>query len=80
MSCEFQEEKAREYCDYREWDVLKVYHDKAASGKKADRKSRPGLNSAIARVCKIQGVLVVYNLARLSRSLKDLARISHHVN
>jgi site-specific DNA recombinase len=75
MSCEFQEEKAREYCDYWDFDVLDVYRDKAASGKRAD--NRPGLEKALVHVCKVRGALVVYNLARLSRSLKDLVEISH---
>ncbi|MHC4542247.1 MAG: recombinase family protein [Planctomycetota bacterium] len=73
MSCEFQEQKAREYCAYWDFDVLDVYRDKVASGKRAD--NRPGLESALVDVCRLRGVLVVYNLARLSRSLKDLCDI-----
>ena len=76
MSCEFQEEKARAYCDYREWDVLAVHQDKACSGKRADKKSRPGLNLALQEALRGRHVLVCYNMARLSRSIKDLCEIS----
>ena len=69
MSCEFQEQKSREYCEYKGLDVLAVYQDRNISGKRAD--NRPGLQQALVHVCKEQGVLVVYSLARLARSTKD---------
>ena len=74
MSCEFQEEKARQYCEYHGFDVLAVYQDKCLSGKRAD--NRPGLQQALVHVCKVRGVLVVYTLARLARSTKDAIIIS----
>jgi len=69
MSCEFQESKSREYCEYHGFDVLACYQDKSLSGKRAD--NRPGLQAALVQVCKEQGVLVVYTLSRLARSTKD---------
>lgn len=74
MSCEFQEQKAREYCSYQDMDILAVYQDKGASGKLA--KNRPGLEAALVHVCRERAVLVCYNLARLTRSLTDLVRIA----
>jgi len=74
MSCEFQEEKCREYCELHGLDVLAIYRDKALSGK--NDKNRPGLQEAIQHVCDVQGVLVVYNMARLSRSIKFLVELS----
>lgn len=69
MSCEFQEQKCREYCKLYDIDVLAVYYDKNISGKRAD--NRPGLQNAMVHVCKERGVLVVYSLARFARSTKD---------
>jgi DNA invertase Pin-like site-specific DNA recombinase len=74
ISCEFQEQKAREYCEYHGIDILAVYQDKSLSGKRAD--NRPGLQEALVHVCKERGVLVVYALSRLARSTKDAIIIS----
>jgi DNA invertase Pin-like site-specific DNA recombinase len=73
MSCEFQEQKCREYCEYRGLDVRNVYYDKGISGKRAD--NRPGLQKAMQEVCQRQGVLVVYDLFRLARSTRDAINI-----
>jgi site-specific DNA recombinase len=75
QSCEFQEQKAREYCEYQGLDVLDVFRDKAASGKSATEKARPGLNKALTLVTRHRAILVCYNMARLSRSVKDLCAI-----
>ncbi|MBE3145022.1 MAG: recombinase family protein [Planctomycetes bacterium] len=74
MSCEFQEQKCRDYCDLHGMDVLAVYHDKNLSGKRTD--NRPGLQEALVHVCKEKGVLVVYALARLARSTRDAISLS----
>lgn len=77
MSCEFQERKCREYCEYRGLDVLNVYEDRGLSGKRAD--NRPGLQGALVQICKVRGVLVVYALSRLARSTKDAIIISERL-
>ena len=70
MSCEFQEQKCREYCEYRGLDVLAVYHDNRFSGKRSCK--RPDMEKALYRVCTVwEGVMVVYNLACLARSTKE---------
>ena len=70
MSCEFQEQKCQEYCESHGLDVLAVYHDKRFSGKQSCR--RPAMEKALYRVCsEREGVMVVYNLARLARSTKE---------
>lgn len=74
MSCEFQEQKCRDYCKLHDIDVLAVYEDRNISGKRAD--NRPGLQNAMVHVCKERGVLVVYSLARLARSTKDAIDLS----
>jgi len=74
MSCEFQEQKCREYCNLHGMDVLQVYQDRSLSGKRAD--NRPGLQQALVHVCREKGVLVVYALARLARSTRDAIVLS----
>ena len=78
MSREFQEEKALEYCKYRGFDVLETFEDRALSDR--NYAKRPGLCAAMANVCKVHGVLVVYNLARLTRSIRDTVRMSGHIH
>jgi site-specific DNA recombinase len=79
-SCEFQEQQAREYCEQHGIDVLGVFRDKAASGKNMKEKDRPGLNKALTMVTRYRAILVCYNLARLSRSVKDLCHIAELLN
>lgn len=75
LSCEFQEQKCKEYCNYHGLDVLAVYHEKSFTGKHSCK--RPSLDKAICRVCSTwEGVLVVYNLARLARSTKEAITIT----
>jgi len=74
LSCEFQEQKCRDYCDLHGMDILAVYQDKSLSGKRAD--NRPGLQQALVHVCREKGVLVVYSLARLARSTKNAIELS----
>lgn len=73
-SCEFQEQKCRDYCALHGMDVLAVYQDRCISGKRAD--NRPGLQAALVHVCKEKGVLVVYAFARLARSTMDAIKIA----
>jgi len=78
MSCEFQEQKCQEYCEYHGLDVLAVYHDKRFSGKQSCK--RPSLEKALYRVCsEWEGVLVVYNLACLARSTKEAITLTERL-
>jgi site-specific DNA recombinase len=74
LSCDVQEKKAREYCEYREWDVRSVYRDKGVSGKSL--LNRPELRRAIREVLEYQCVMVCYDMSRLSRSVRDLCELS----
>lgn len=71
MSNVKQEERCRAYCEVYDYEVVKVYSDEALSGKNAER---PGLQAALAHVCKIKGVLVVYSIDRFARSVIDGAK------
>ncbi|HYN40390.1 MAG TPA: recombinase family protein, partial [Thermoanaerobaculia bacterium] len=54
-----------------------VHVDAGISGKRAD--NRPGLQAALADVCKRRGVLVVYSLSRVARSTRDALAISERI-
>ena len=53
-------------------------HSDAISGAKA--ANRPGLQAALAEVCKVKGVLVVFSLSRLARSTKDALAIAERLD
>jgi DNA invertase Pin-like site-specific DNA recombinase len=75
MSCEVQEQKCLEYCEYYGLDVLASYHDRRFTGKRSCK--RPGFERALCRVCNLWGgVLVVYDLARLARSTKEAVTLT----
>lgn len=46
-----------------------MFADEGVSGGRMT--NRPGVNAALDAVCKARGVIVVWNLSRLSRSVKD---------
>lgn len=54
-----------------------VHADAGLSGKRAD--NRPGLRAALEAVCRPGGVLVVYSLSRLARSVKDTLAIAERL-
>lgn len=51
-----------------------LFTDAGLSGKRAD--NRPGLRDALDAVCEHAGILVVYSLSRLARSVRDTLRIA----
>jgi DNA invertase Pin-like site-specific DNA recombinase len=54
-----------------------IYADEGISGKRAD--NRPGLKAALADVCGEAGVLVVYSLSRMARSVRDTLAIAERL-
>lgn len=54
------------------------FTDEGISGKKT--KNRPGITAALTAVCQCKGILVVYSLSRMSRSLIDMAQIAERIN
>ncbi len=69
----FQELKCREFCAVREWEVASVEAD-PISGR--SMKNRPGLMAQIDRACDDKGILLVYQIWRLTRSQRDGHNIS----
>ena len=60
-----------------ELDPADVFEDAGISGKRAD--NRPGLSAALELVCRARGVLVVYSLSRLARSVRDTLAIAERL-
>jgi DNA invertase Pin-like site-specific DNA recombinase len=54
-----------------------VHVDAGISGKRAD--NRPGLKAALDAVCVAGGILVVYSLSRLARSVRDTLAIAERL-
>ena len=63
----------RSYCTSKRYQLAATYEDKGRSGRTT--KQRPGLEKAIAESCETGGVLVVYSISRLARSIVDASRI-----
>ena len=74
-SIEFQESKCRAYCEAKGFDVLALYRDAGLSGKRAD--NRPGFQQALLHVTKIGGVLVAYDMNRVTRGIIDAVETSN---
>ena len=66
-----QEEKLRELCKYKDYDIFKVYKDAGISAK--DMQHRPAFQQMLEdmKAGKIN-YIVAYKLDRVTRSIKDL--------
>lgn len=73
-SLDAQESRIRSWAAGQGIEVASVHVDAGLSGGRAD--NRPGLQAALADVCKRKGVLVVYSLSRMARSTKDALEIA----
>lgn len=74
VSLAAQEDRIRAYCKMFGHQCRTIHVDSGLSGKQMD--SRPGLAAALDEVCQQRGILVVYSLSRLSRSVKDTLDIA----
>lgn len=79
VSLDAQRARIVAWCAAREspLDPSDVYTDAGISGKRAD--NRPGLSAALDAVCRTGGVLVVYSLSRLARSVRDTLAIAERL-
>lgn len=77
VSIEMQETKLRQWAALNDVELVAVHVDEGLSGKNT---VRPGLQKALAEVKAHKGALVVYSLARLSRSTRDTLTISEQLD
>jgi DNA invertase Pin-like site-specific DNA recombinase len=73
-----QSERIEAWAKANGLEVAQVFTDAGISGKRAD--NRPALQQALEAVGKAKGVLVVYSLSRMSRSVKDAITISERLD
>lgn len=73
QSLSSQKELLQGYCIQRDWRIVRHCEDAGKSGRSRD--SREGLEEALTLVKRHHGVLVVYSLSRLARSVIDAANI-----
>lgn len=78
VSVDAQPEKIRQYCALHGLELVNIFADEGLSGKRAD--NRPGLQQAMAAVCKARGVLVVYSLSRFARSTRDCIALAQQLD
>jgi site-specific DNA recombinase len=69
VSLEAQEARVKAWAAERGHDLVETFVDAGISGKRMS--NRPALLKALDLACKLKGVLVVYSLSRVSRSVKD---------
>lgn len=76
ISLEMQEKRLSELCSVNGYESGAVFVE-TMSGGRAD--NRPELQKAIAATCKWRGVLMIYSLSRLARSVKDTIAIAERL-
>ena len=78
VSLDAQESRIRAWTQANGYDLAAVHVDAGISGGRAD--NRPGLQAALDDVCGHRGVLVVYSLSRLARSVRDTLQIAERLD
>lgn len=76
VSLELQQERIATWCSHNGYVPHAVFVE-VMSGGRAD--NRPELQKAVAATCRMRGVLVVYSLSRLARSVKDTIVIAERL-
>jgi len=77
VSLEAQQARISAYCVAQGLELVHVFTDAGLSGKRAD--NRPALQQALDAVCETGGILVIYSLSRLSRSVADTLQIAEQL-
>lgn len=75
-SLDMQRERIAAWCAPNGYELDSSYVE-VMSGGRAD--NRPELQKAITAACKLRGVLVVFSLSRLARSVKDTIAIAERL-
>jgi len=76
VSLEMQRERIATWCSLNGYNLDASFVE-VMSGGRAD--NRPEINKAVAHACKAKGILVVYSLSRLARSVKDTLAIAERL-
>ena len=76
VSLQMQEERMRAFCLANGYDVVGCFTETISGARAANRAQ---LQQALEMVCNCRGVLVVYALSRLARSVRDTLAISERL-
>jgi DNA invertase Pin-like site-specific DNA recombinase len=76
VSLDMQRDRIAAWCVANGYDQEAVFVETMSAGRAANR---PELLKAIALACKVRGVLVVFSLSRLARSVKDTLLIAERL-
>jgi len=76
ISLDLQQTRIAAWCVANDYEQEAVFVETMSGGKASNR---PELQKAIALACKSKGVLVVYSLSRLARSVKDTLSIAEQL-
>jgi len=74
VSLEAQQGAITEWVQRKGLAIMEWHHDDGHTAK--TRENRPGFDAALARVCEIKGILVVYSISRMARNARDAIEIS----
>lgn len=70
VSLDAQKLAVSRFCETRSMELVDYFSDDGISGKATS--NRPALELALQLVCERRGVLIVYSLSRMSRSVRDV--------
>ena len=76
VSLEMQRDRIAAWCTGNGYEQEEVFVETMSGGRAANR---PELLKAISLACKVRGVLVVFSLSRLARSVKDTLVIAERL-
>lgn len=76
VSLEMQQERIATWCVNNGYEPDVVLVEVMSGGRAANR---PELQKAVAQACRLKGILVVYSLSRLARSVKDTLAIAERL-
>ena len=71
-----QQERIASWCMNNGYETDTVFVEVMSGGRAANR---PELQKAVALACRLRGILVVYSLSRLARSVKDTLAIAERL-
>ncbi|MFA5262702.1 MAG: recombinase family protein [Opitutaceae bacterium] len=76
VSLEMQRERIASWCTNNGYEADAVFVEVMSGGCAANR---PELQKAVTLACRVKGILVVYSLSRLARSVKDTLEIAERL-
>ncbi len=76
VSLDMQQDRISAWCAANGYELEAIFIEVMSGGRSANR---PELLKALSLACKVQGVLVVYSLSRLARSVRDTLMIAERL-